>query len=84
MSMKQEMEKVLNAMPYNGENVKADKVLEINPNHEVFQALTAAQTNDPEKFALYTKLLYDQALLIEGLPVDDPVEYTNNICKIMR
>lgn len=79
-----EMEKVLNAMPYNGENVKADKVLEINPNHEVFQALTAAQTNDPEKFSLYTKLLYDQALLIEGLPVDDPVEYTNNICKIMR
>lgn len=79
-----EMEKVLNAMPYNGENVKADKVLEINPNHEVFQALTAAQTNDPEKFSLYTKLLYDQALLIEGLPVEDPVEYTNNICKIMR
>lgn len=79
-----EMEKVLNAMPYNGENVKADKVLEINPNHEVFQALTTAQANDPEKFALYTKLLYDQALLIEGLPVDDPVEYTNNICKIMR
>lgn len=78
-----EMEKVLNAMPYNSDKVKADKVLEINPNHEVFKALVAAQASDPEKFALYTKLLYDQALLIEGLPVEDPVEYTNNICKIM-
>ena len=78
-----EMEKILSAMPNAGESVKADKVLEINPHHEVFQALTAAQANDPEKFALYTKLLYNQALLIEGLPVDDPVEYTNNICKIM-
>lgn len=78
-----EMEKILSAMPHTGDSVKADKVLELNPHHQVFQSLLSAQANDPEKFALYTKLLYNQALLIEGLPVDDPVEYTNNLCKIM-
>lgn len=77
-----EMEKILNAMPDN-QNVKADKVLEINPNHEVFQSLKAAFENDKEKLALYTNLLYNQALLIEGLPIQDPVEFTNDICKVM-
>lgn len=77
-----EMEKVLNAMP-NNQNVKADKVLEINVNHEVFQSLKEAFANDKEKLALYTSLLYNQALLIEGLPIEDPVEFTNNICKVM-
>lgn len=77
-----EMEKVLNQMPDN-QNVKADKVLEINPNHEVFQSLKAAHENDEEKLALYTNLLYNQALLIEGLPIQDPVEFTNDICKVM-
>ncbi|GIQ62284.1 hypothetical protein PACILC2_08520 [Paenibacillus cisolokensis] len=77
-----EMEKVLRAMP-NGQNVKADKVLEINVNHDVFQSLKAAHQHDPEKLKLYTGLLYNQALLIEGLPVDDPVEFTNDICKMM-
>lgn len=78
-----EMEKTLNAMP-NSENIKADKVLEINTNHEVFKALKEANDNDKEKLELYTNLLYNQALLIEGLPVGDPVEFTNNICKIMK
>lgn len=77
-----EMEKILNAMPDN-QNVKADKVLEINPNHEVFQALKNAFEKDPEKLNLYTQLLYNQALLIEGLLPEDPVEFTNVICKIM-
>ncbi|GHH96721.1 molecular chaperone HtpG [Neobacillus kokaensis] len=77
-----EMEKVLNAMP-NNQNVKADKVLEINVQHEVFQSLKAAFANDKEKLELYTSLLYNQALLIEGLPIEDPVEFTNNICKVM-
>ncbi len=77
-----EMEKVLNAMP-NNQNIKADKVLEININHEVFESLKAAFTTDKEKLALYTNLLYNQALLIEGLPIEDPVEFTNNICKVM-
>lgn len=77
-----EMEKVLNAMP-NGQEVKADKVLEINVNHEVFRSLKEAYAGDKDKLALYTSLLYNQALLIEGLPIEDPVEFTNNICKVM-
>jgi molecular chaperone HtpG len=77
-----EMEKILKAMP-NGQDVKADKVLEINIHHDVFQSLKDAYTKDKEKLNLYTNLLYTQALLIEGLPIDDPVEFTNDICKIM-
>lgn len=77
-----EMEKVLNAMP-NGQDVKADKVLEINVNHDVFKSLKQAFENDKDKLGLYTSLLYNQALLIEGLPIEDPVEFTNNICKVM-
>ena len=77
-----EMEKILNAMPDN-QHVKADKVLEININHEVFKTLQNAFDNDKDKFKLYTGLLYNQALLIEGLPIEDPVEFTNDICKVM-
>ena len=77
-----EMEKILAAMPDN-QNIKAEKVLEINKNHEVFQSLKEAFENDKEKLDLYTKLLFNQALLIEGLPIQDPVEFTNDICKIM-
>ncbi|QQE80067.1 molecular chaperone HtpG [Alicyclobacillus sp. SO9] len=77
-----EMEKVLSQMP-NNQNVKADKVLEININHDVYKSLKDAFENDKEKLNLYTNLLYNQALLIEGLPVKDPVEFTNDICKIM-
>ncbi|ATH93834.1 chaperone protein HtpG [Bacillus glycinifermentans] len=77
-----EMEKILNAMPDN-QHVKADKVLEINTNHDVFKTLQDAFESDKEKFKLYTGLLYNQALLIEGLPIEDPVEFTNDICKVM-
>lgn len=78
-----EMEKVLNSMP-NSENVKADKVLEINTNHDVFKSLKEAYAADKDKLSLYTNLLYNQALLIEGLPISDPLEFTNSICKIMK
>ena len=78
-----EMEKVLNSMP-NNQGVKADKVLEINPNHEVFNSLKETYENDKDRFALYTNLLYNQALLVEGLSVEDPVEFANNICKLMK
>lgn len=77
-----EMEKVLNSMP-NNPNIKADKVLEINTDHDMFKALKEAYEKDREKLRLYTDILYNQALLIEGLPIADPVEFTNNICKIM-
>ncbi|WP_147535266.1 molecular chaperone HtpG [Bacillus marasmi] len=78
-----EMEKILAAMPDNTQQVKADKILEINKNHEVYQSLKAAFESDKQKLELYTKLLYNQALLIEGLPIADPVEFTNDICKVM-
>lgn len=79
-----EMEKILNAMPNaQSQQVKASKVLELNIHHPVFKALQEAYSDDREKFNLFTGLLYNQALLIEGLPLEDPVEFTNNICKIM-
>jgi molecular chaperone HtpG len=77
-----EMEKVFKTLP-NNPGVKADKVLEINTAHEVFKALEKAYNGDQEKFGLYINLLYDQALLIEGLTISDPVEMCNNICKLM-
>ena len=78
-----EMEKILNAIP-NNEKIKADKVLEINVNHEVFAVLQKAYENDKDKLSLYTHLLYNQALLIEGLPLEDPLQFADNICKIMK
>ena len=78
-----EMEKILNAMP-NSPGVKADKVLEININHDVFKALKDAYEHDKDKFKLYTDLLYNQALLIEGIDIKDPVDFTNAICKLMK
>ncbi|MCR5540438.1 MAG: molecular chaperone HtpG [Ruminococcus sp.] len=79
-----EMEKVLNSMPQNDANrVKADKALEINPNHEIFGKLQKLYAEDKDTLKDYTKLLYDQALLIEGLSIDDPVEFANLVCKLM-
>lgn len=77
-----EMEKILKAMP-DANGIQADKVLEINVNHDVYNSLKAAFEQDKEKFELYTQLLYSQALLIEGLSIEDPVELSNNICKVM-
>lgn len=77
-----EMEKVMQQMP-DGQGIKADKVLEINTNHEVFNSLKDAYKQDEDKLKLYTNLLYNQAMLIEGLPIGDPVEFTNDICKVM-
>lgn len=79
-----EMEKVLNAMPNgNEEQVKAQRVLEINASHPIFQKLTALYKLDQEKLKQYTNLLYTQALLIEGVSIDDPVAFSNQICKLM-
>ena len=78
-----EMEKILSAMP-NNQGVKAQKVLEVNTNHEVFNSLKDALENDKDKFNLYTKLLYNQALLVEGLSIEDPVDFTNDMCKLMK
>ena len=77
-----EMEKVLNAMP-NNEKVKAEKVLEINANHPVFAKLQKLNAEDKEKLKMYSELLYTQALMIEGIPVEDPVKFSNMICELM-
>ena len=77
-----EMEKVLSAMPH-ARDIKASKVLEINTGHPVYESLKKAYDSDKEKLALYTNLLYNQALLIEGLPLEDPVAFSNDICKLM-
>ncbi|MBP3380380.1 MAG: molecular chaperone HtpG [Ruminococcus sp.] len=77
-----EMEKVLSAMPGNDGHVKAQRVLEINPGHEIFGKLKAA-SSDSEKLGKYANLLYTQALLIEGMPVENPVEFSNLICELM-
>ncbi|MCK9444787.1 MAG: molecular chaperone HtpG [Tissierellaceae bacterium] len=77
-----EMEKILSQMP-DAQEVNAEKVLEINIHHNVFNKLKESYKNDKEKIKLYTNLLYNQALLIEGLPIEDPVEFTNNIWELM-
>lgn len=79
-----EMEKVLNAMPQNDANrVKAEKALEINPNHEIFTKLQKLFAEDKDTLTKYTKMLYDQALLIEGMSIDNPVEFANLVCELM-
>jgi molecular chaperone HtpG len=78
-----EMEKVLNSMPTANEKISAEKVLEINANHKVFHALKDAFTNDKDKVKVYSELLYNQALLIEGLSIEDPIEFSNAICNLM-
>ncbi len=79
-----EMEKVLAAGP-DGADVKSDRVLEVNAKHEVFDVLKAAQeAGDADKVKLYTEILYSQALLMEGLPIDDPVAYAQAVTKLMK
>lgn len=77
-----EMEKVLSAMP-NGEGAKAEKILEINPNHAIFGKLKELYESDKEKAADYADILYNQALLIEGMPIENPVEFSNKVCELL-
>lgn len=79
-----EMEKVLNSMPQNENNkVTAEKCLELNASHPVFGKLKELYASDKDKLTEYTKLLYSQARLIEGLDVEDPVEFAKLICNLM-
>lgn len=85
-----EMEKVLKAQAEITGNkevgaIKADKILELNGDHPFFAALKVAVDSDnKEKVSDYAQLLYDQALIIEGLPIDDPVAFSNRICNLMK
>ena len=78
-----EMEKVLNAMPAT-DKVQAQRVLELNANHPIFAKLTQLFQDDKEKLKSYTQLLYTQAMMIEGFPVEDPVTFCNQICELMQ
>lgn len=77
-----EMEKTFAQMPTD-QNVKAEKVLEINPNHEIFSVLKNLYETDKSKLDDYSKILYTEALLIEGMPIEDPVEFSNLVCGLM-
>ena len=80
-----EMEKVLASMPSDGtDKPVSDKVLELNASHSVFEKLKAIfDGGDEDKLKKYAGILYNQARLIEGLPIDDPVEYTADVCSLM-
>ena len=77
------MEKTLNAMPNNEENVKAQTILEINENHPIAQKVKDLFANNKDELKDYTKVLYSQARLIEGLPIENPTEISNLVCKMI-
>lgn len=77
-----EMEKVLNAMPAQ-EKIKAQRVLELNPEHPLFTKLQSLYEVDKDKLKLYAEILYDQALLIEGVALDNPADYVQKVCGIL-
>ena len=77
-----EMEKVLNSMPTD-RKAKADKALEINPNHPIFDKLQYLFDNDREMLGTYAELLFTQAMLIEGMAIDDPVKFSEELSKVM-
>ena len=79
-----EMEKMLSMMP-DAQDVKSERVLELNADHPVFETLKAAQeAGETEKVEAYTDILYNQALLVEGLPIDDPVKFAQEISDLMK
>lgn len=77
------MEKTLNAMPNNNENIKAQTILEINENHPIVNKLKDLYQNNKDGLKDYTKVLYSQARLIEGLPIENPTEISNLICNLI-
>ena len=78
-----EMEKVLNSMPGSEGQVKADRVLELNPSHPVFATLQKLYAEDKDRVKAYAGLLYAQAVLIEGMSLEDPVAFSNAVCDLM-
>ena len=78
-----EMEKILNSMPTGEKRVKAEKILEINASHPVLTALQRCADEDRDKLKLYAELLFNQALLIEGMSIDDPVAFSNAVCDLI-
>lgn len=77
-----EMEKTINAMPTD-ETIKSEKILEINLSHEIVSKLKQLYKNNQEQLQKYTKILYNQARLIEGLPIENPTELSNLVCDML-
>ena len=77
-----EMQKVFDAMP-NNLGIKAEKVLEINEEHKIAEKLKKLYKEDKEEFKKYTKILYSEAKMIAGLPIDNPTEISNLICEVI-
>lgn len=77
-----EMEKVLNAMPAQ-EKIRAQRVLEINGEHPIFQRLQELYQSDKERLKLYAEILYDQALLLEGISLEDPSDFSQKLCQLL-
>ena len=77
-----EMERVLDTMPEPNYH-KAERILEINANHPIFQTLCDVYPADEQKATAYVNVLYNQALLIEGLTIEDPVAYANAVCSLL-
>ncbi|MCH5323759.1 MAG: molecular chaperone HtpG [Eubacterium sp.] len=77
-----EMEKVLSQMPTET-GAKAEKVLEINASHPIFDKMKSLYVSDKDKLKLYSDILYNQALLIEGMAIEDPVDFSNKLCELM-
>ena len=73
---------MFNAMPME-EKIQAERVLEINAKHPILETLTKAYEEDKDSVKKYAEILYDQALLIEGLPIEDPVAFSNAVCDLM-
>ncbi|MBP0964409.1 MAG: molecular chaperone HtpG [Oscillospiraceae bacterium] len=78
-----EMEKVFNSMPNEEQKIRAERVLEINASHPIFEKLKALFGTDNDTVSKYAKILYDEALLIEGMPIENPLEFSKLVCELM-
>ena len=82
--MSLEMEKYFQRMGDSMGGMKAQRVLELNPDSSAYSALARAVAQEPEKARDYAELLYDQALILAGLPVEDMARYTELVCSLMK
>lgn len=78
-----EMEKTFRDMPGADSSMKAERILEVNPDHSLFAALKSVYSNDTNDIKNFADVLYSQALLIEGLPIEDPIDFSNKITQLM-
>jgi molecular chaperone HtpG len=78
-----EMEKVLASMPNSNPDIKANRILELNPNHDLFKALENVYLKDQNELKEYADLLYSQALLVEGFPLKDPIAFSKKMCELI-